>query len=231
MQTQFINSNLIKPNPDSSLSPQKKDDNSLNSDSNGNRDIALKGVYRQLFKENRDLDFFHNSALDSAYLDGQLTTREFVCKLLSSQMYTDYLLAVNSNYRFVQLCFERVLGRTATQDETYKWSSLIASQGITAFAKKLTSCDEYIMAFGDNNVPFRRSQAISSSNQGLPALPKELSFKRYQGEGLINQFSGYSPYIPRPWMLKAGAVITVASAIEIVRILLTVAAEALGTGL
>jgi len=93
------------------------------------------------------------------------------------------------------LCFERVLGRPATQEETFKWSSLVASQGIKTFAQQLTSCDEYLTTFGDDIVPFRRSEAISSSNQGLPALPKELSIKRYQGEGNRNQLSASSYYL------------------------------------
>ena len=221
MQTQISSSNLIKPTLDSEVFLLGND----------NKLQVLKGVYRQLFKENRDLDFFHNSALDSAYLNGRLTTRELVRELLSSQMYVDYLLAVNSNYRFVELCFERVLGRPATQAETYSWSSLIASQGIKAFAKQLTDCDEYITAFGDDNVPFRRSQAISSSNQGLPALPKELSIKRYQGAGNVNQYSGYVPFKPSPLLLKAGAVLTVAGIIEITRIVVTIAWAAFNTGM
>ncbi len=31
--------------------------------------VILQGVYRQLFKENRDFDFFHDSRLDSKYLE------------------------------------------------------------------------------------------------------------------------------------------------------------------
>ena len=195
----------------------------------------MHGVYRQLFKENRDLDFFHNSALDSAYLNSRLSTRELVCELLKSQMYIDYLLVVNSNYRFVELCFERVLGRPATQKETFNWSSLIASQGIETFAQQLTSCDEYLTAFGDNMVPFRRSEAISSSNQGLPALPKELSIKRYQGEGNRNQLSGYSsyytPYKFDPLAQKVGGILAAAGAIGVVGLFLEIAWEAFKTGL
>ena len=40
----------------------------------------LKALYTQLFKENRDLFFHHNVSLDSAYLNGESTTREMVAK-------------------------------------------------------------------------------------------------------------------------------------------------------
>ncbi len=99
--------------------------------------MTLKAVYRQVFKENRDLDFHHNSRLESLYLNGELTTRELVGKLLNSDMFKNYILATNSNFRFFELCFERVLGRKATQSEIFKGSSLLASKGLKAFTQQL----------------------------------------------------------------------------------------------
>jgi len=153
-----------------------------------NRKGTLKAVYRQLFKENRDLEFFHNDAVDSAYLNGELTTRQLVLKLLTSEMYRDYIFCVNSNYRFVDLCFERVLGRPATDGEKRVWSSLLATSGLGRFAEQLVYSDEYSEAFGEHNVPTRRSLKLSSSHQGLPALPASASVKRYDGPGRKSQF-------------------------------------------
>lgn len=201
-----------------------------------NRVDSLKAIYRQLFKENRDLDFFHNSAVDSAYLEGRLTTRQFVIKLLTSEMYRDYILAVNSNYRFVALCFERVLGRPATDAEVRVWSSLLATEGLNSFAKQLVNSDEYLAAFGEHKIPTRRSQKLSPSHQGLPALPASESIKRYDGPGRIRQFYGArSPYwegiLPPKPIRQVGAVLAVASAIEVARIFLYIVASALTTGL
>lgn len=182
----------------------------------------IQAVYTQLFKANRDLSHHHDNRLESLYLNGELTTRQFIYELLNSDMFVNYIFATNSNFRFVELCFERVLGRKGTQSEIYKWSSLLASQGLPAFSEQLVNSDEYSAAYGDNVVPFRRSRYISSSNQGLPALPKELSEKRYQR----SDFLGLPPELVR----KAGAVVTVAGVIELVRIVATVAWEALHTG-
>lgn len=195
------------------------------------KSLTLQAAYRQLFKANRDLEIFHNSAVDSAYLHGQFNTRELICKMICSDMYINYILSVNSNYRFVELCFERVLGRPATQKETFTWSSLLASEGLEAFADKLTSSEEYVAAFGNDSVPHRRSEKVSPSDQGLPALPKELSAKRYQGEGMVNQYTPM-PYIvdgTPDWAKKAGAVLTVAGCIEIGRIIVTIALGAFGS--
>ena len=196
---------------------------------------SLQATYTQLFKENRNLSFFRNEALDSAYLDGRLTTRQLVCKLLSSEMYQDYIFAVNSNYRFVELCFERVLGRPASQSETMTWSSFLATQGLGGFAEALTTSEEYNTVFGDDQVPARRSAKLFSSSQGLPALPELASNKRYNGPGREAQKYGYTGGSTYAWdgsrppalLRKIGAVLVVAGVIEVTRVVLTIAASAL----
>ena len=195
------------------------------------RSSCLQGIYRQLFKENRDLDFFHDSRLDSMYLSGHISTRQMVCELLASEMYRDYILEVNSNYHFVSLCFERVLGRPPEKQEKFEWSSFLATEGLNNFAQKLTDSDEYTAAFGDEVVPTRRSLKLFSSDQNLPALPKEQSVQRYTGPGNEDQFRPHYQGSVLKWegglppapVRKVAAVITVAGVIEVVRIFLTIA--------
>ncbi|MBE9029968.1 phycobilisome rod-core linker polypeptide [filamentous cyanobacterium LEGE 11480] len=187
------------------------------------RAAALEGIYRQLFKENRNFDFFRDASLDSAYIDGRLNTREMVRELLCGEMYRDYILGVNSNYHFVQLCFERVLGRPPEQTEKFQWSSLLASEGLNAFATKLTNSAEYTAAFGDDAVPSRRSLRLFTSDQNLPALPKEQSTKRYTGDGIaIEDYFGstfrWEGRMPPKLVQNAGSVLIVAGVIELVRI-------------
>lgn len=223
METQPVNTSLMEINPTQDYS---------------DRQSCLKAIYRQLFKENRNFDFFHNSTLDSLFLAGELTTRDMVCELLCSEMYRDYILGVNSNYYFVSLCFERVLGRPAEQLEKYQWSSFLATEGLRAFAEQLTGSDEYIAAFGDDIVPSRRSLKLFSSDQNLPALPKEQSIKRYRGEGNINQYNAYYHGSILRWkngnppllVRQIFAIIAVAFGIEVIRIFVIVAAAAFKTG-
>ena len=235
MQTLVNNAQLIYPLSTSEFYTVSDRERQLNVSSPENKLLCLKAVYRQLFKENRDIESHHNATLDSEYLNSQLTTKELVRELLCSDMYVNYVLSVNSNFRFVALCFERVLGRLATQKEIHVWSSLLASEGLSSFAKNLVDCDEYMAAFGEDTVPFRRSQKLSPSNQGLPALPKELSIKRYQGPGNVSQLIGIiSPFWkgnqPPIYLRKLGAVLAVAGTIELVRIIVTLAWLAYSTG-
>ena len=205
----------------------------------GDRRGFLDATYRRLFKENRDLDFFRNEQLDSAYLNGELTTRQLVSQLLSSEMYQDYIFSVNSNFRFVALCFERVLGRPATDAETRIWSSLLATEGLQSFGEKLVNTDEYLAAFGEYNVPTRRSQKLSPSDQGLPALPAEASVKRYDGPGRKDPKRTWNPpsqstfkwegNMPPKEVRQAGAILAGLTGIVLLVGLLYVIGSALGS--
>ncbi|NEZ59802.1 phycobilisome Linker polypeptide [Leptolyngbyaceae cyanobacterium CCMR0081] len=237
MQTLANNNQVIPVATNGSIRLESGDASGIKMFSTMDKADCLQAVYRRLFKDNRNIDFHHNESLDSAYLNGEITTQELVRELICSDMFVNYILANNSNYRFVQLCFERVLGRPAIQSEVFKWSSLLASEGIRTFAEQLTGSEEYINAFGPYQVPSRRSIKLSSSDQDLPALPKELSIKRYQGEGNVNQFNyigAINPLwdgnMPPAIIRKIGAVITVAGVIEVTRILFTAAVGAITAG-
>ncbi|MEA5465993.1 phycobilisome rod-core linker polypeptide [Leptothoe sp. PORK10 BA2] len=237
MQTLANNNQVIPVSTNGGLRLENGDASGIKTFSTMDKADCLQAVYRRLFKDNRNIDFHHNASLDSAYLNGEITTQELVRELICSDMFVNYILATNSNYRFVQLCFERVLGRPAIQAEVFKWSSLLASEGIRPFAEKLTGSDEYVTAFGPYQVPSRRSMKLSSSDQDLPALPKELSIKRYQGEGNETQFDYigaanplWEGNMPPAIVRKIGAVITVAGVIEVTRILFTIALGAFTAG-
>ena len=85
------NSSLMQSLPSSELYPVDNDQNKLNSLSKEKKLQTLKAVYRQLFKENRDLDFHHDSRLESLFFNGYLTTREMVGELLNSDMFKNYI--------------------------------------------------------------------------------------------------------------------------------------------
>ncbi|MEM7796847.1 MAG: phycobilisome rod-core linker polypeptide [Cyanobacteria bacterium P01_C01_bin.118] len=237
MQTLATNNQVIPVSTNGGIRLESGDTSGLKTFSTMDKADCLQAVYRRLFKDNRNITFHHNASLDSAYLNGEITTQELVRELICSDMFVNYILATNSNYRFVQLCFERVLGRPAIQSEMFEWSSLLASEGIRTFAEQLTGSEEYMTAFGPYQVPGRRSIKLSSSDQDLPALPKELSIKRYQGPGNEAQWN-YIGSVNKYWkgdkppalLRKIGAVITVAGVIELTRLFVTIAVGTVTAG-
>jgi phycobilisome rod-core linker protein len=63
----------------------------------------------------------------------------------------------NSNYRVVELCLKRILGRAPyNKDEEIAWSIKIATVGIQGFIDILIDSEEYQANFGDNTVPYQR---------------------------------------------------------------------------
>lgn len=50
---------------------------------------------------------------------------------------------VNNNYRFVEMCIQRVFGRDLySEREKLAWSIIIASKGLEAFVDSLLDSDE-----------------------------------------------------------------------------------------
>jgi phycobilisome rod-core linker protein len=138
-------------------------------------DSLIEAAYRQIF--------FHAFAadrerfLESQLRSGQITVREFIRGLCLSNTFTKSFYDLNSNYRFVEQCVQRVLGRdTYNQQEKIAWSIVIATKGRAAFIDDLLNSDEYLDNFGDTIVPFQRRRVLPS---GTTETPFNLKSPRY----------------------------------------------------
>ena len=88
-------------------------------------------------------------ALESQLRNGQITTQDFVRGLLLSDSFRRLVYDTNSNYRFVELCIQRVLGRPVYhQRETLAWSIVLATKGLQGFVDELLASEEYLTHFG-----------------------------------------------------------------------------------
>lgn len=114
-------------------------------------------VYRQLFSEHEILKQFRQPALESQVKNRAITVRDFVRGLAKTQAFYTLVVETNSNYRVVELCLKRILGRAQySKDEEIAWSIVIATKGIGGFIDALVDSEEYQNAFGDNTVPYQR---------------------------------------------------------------------------
>jgi phycobilisome rod-core linker protein len=69
------------------------------------------------------------------------------------------VVGVNDNYRLVEICVKRLLGREPyNQEEKIAWSIKIGTLGFHGFVDALLDSDEYIQAFGDSIVPYQRKR-------------------------------------------------------------------------
>lgn len=116
-------------------------------------------VYRQVFSEHETLRANRQLQLESQFKNRSITVRDFIRGLAKSQGFYETVVSVNNNYRLVDICLKRLLGRAAySKDEEIAWSIKIATLGFSGFVDALLDSEEYAEAFGDNVVPYQRKR-------------------------------------------------------------------------
>ncbi len=147
---------------DNLLSPSQLDD--------------LIGVaYRQIFFHAFAAD--REKFLESQLRSGQITVRDFIRGLCLSDTFTKSFYNLNNNYRFVEHCVQKVLGRDVySEREKIAWSIVVVNKGRTGFINDLLNSDEYLENFGDSIVPYQRRRVLPS---GASELPFNIKSPRY----------------------------------------------------
>ncbi len=165
-------------------------------------DELIKAAYRQIFNEQQLLLSNRQICLESQLRFGQITVREFVRGLLLSDSFRRRNYEPNNNYRFVQMCIQRVWGREVYDNrEKLAWSIVLATKGLQGFVDALLSSEEYLKNFGDDTVPYQRRRILPLQIQGdLPfaRMPRYGADYRYKLEELgyfshqAGEYWGYS---------------------------------------
>ena len=129
-------------------------------------------AYRQVFSEHEILKFNRNISLETRFANRSLTVRDFIRELAKTEAFYRLVVSVNNNYRLVQICLKRLLGRDSyNKDEEIAWSIVIATKGFNGFVDALVDSPEYTEAFGDFTVPYQRKR--------MEARPFNLVTPRY----------------------------------------------------
>ena len=144
--------------------------------SNGDIDNLIEAAYRQIFFHAFKSD--REPFLESQLRSGQITVREFIRGLLLSETFSRTFYGFNSNYRFVEQCVQRVLGRDIYDErEKLAWSIVVATKGRAGFIDDLLDSDEYLENFGDTIVPYQRRRVLPGRAEG--ELPFNIKSPRY----------------------------------------------------
>lgn len=136
----------------------------------------INAAYRQIFfhafKWDREI------ILESQLRNRQITVRDFIRGLLLSKTFLDSFYDKNSNYRFVEHCVEKVLGRRVyNQREKIAWSAVVMTKGVKGFIDELLDSNEYLESFGENTVPYHRRRILPSRVTG--EIPFNITSPRY----------------------------------------------------
>jgi phycobilisome rod-core linker protein len=139
----------------------------------GEIDEVIWAAYRQIFNEQQLLKSNRQSNLESQLRVGQIKVKDFIRGLALSYTFRDRNYEPNSNYRFVQMCVQRILGRDVYSDrEKLAWSTVLATKGLHGFIDSLLGSEEYLKNFGEDTVPYQRRRILPQRTQG------ELPFAR-----------------------------------------------------
>nr|UAT97178.1 phycobilisome rod-core linker protein [Ahnfeltia plicata] len=148
-------------------------------------DEIIWAAYRQIFSEHQILSSTREPILESQLRFNQIKVKDFVKGLLLSGSFRNLNYDVNNNYRFVEMCVQRVLGRDIySEREKIAFSIVVGSKGIESFLDTLLDSEEYAANFGESIVPYQRRRIIAQRSKGeipfnlkTPRMGKEFSSK------------------------------------------------------
>lgn len=130
-------------------------------------DAIIWAAYRQIFSEHQILASTQEKFLESQLRFNQIKVKDFIKGLLLSDSFRNLNYDVNNNYRFVEICIQRVLGRDIYNErEKYAYAVILGDQGMSCFFDLLLNSDEYLMNFSESIVPYQRRRIIMQRSQG-----------------------------------------------------------------
>ncbi|MFN9174613.1 MAG: phycobilisome rod-core linker polypeptide [Synechocystis sp.] len=148
-------------------------ENLLSSSDMGN---LIEAAYRQIFFHAFKWD--REKVLESQLRNGQITVRDFIRGLLLSNTFRSSFYEKNSNYRFVEHCVQKILGRDVySEREKIAWSIVVATKGYQGLIDDLLNSDEYLSNFGYDTVPYQRRRNLPGREAG--ELPFNIKSPRY----------------------------------------------------
>src|SRR4028118_1424395 len=114
-------------------------------------------AYRQVLTDQKIPHPNRQIHLEPRLKNRAITVRDFVRGIAKSEAFYRLVVEPNSNYRVVELCLKRLLGRASyNKEEEIAWSIKIATLGWGGFVDALIDSPEYQENFGDNTVPYQR---------------------------------------------------------------------------
>jgi len=118
---------------------------------------VINAVYRQVFGNAYVMESERATIPESQFKRGELSVREFVRALAKSYAYRSRFFETCPRYRFIELNFKHLLGRTPSNlEEMRAHSTILDTQGFEAEIDSYLDSDEYQGTYGENFVPYYR---------------------------------------------------------------------------
>ncbi len=130
---------------------------SADSVSTENADLAIELAYKQVFGNAHLMESERLPKAESQVRFGQITVRDFIRQLATSERYKTLFWEKYSTPVFVELNFKHLLGRAPeSYQEIAEHMQILAEQGFEAEIDSYLDSEEYSQNFGDFSVPYFR---------------------------------------------------------------------------
>jgi phycoerythrin-associated linker protein len=127
---------------------------------------VIRAVYKQVLGNPHVMESERLVSAESQLADGSLSVREFIRAVGKSEFYRSRYFEKCAPYRFVELNFMHFLGRPPqSQAELSAHIVRCVAEGYEAEIDSYIDSDEYQAAFGENIVPYNRSNTESGQSQ------------------------------------------------------------------
>ncbi|MGF1576859.1 MAG: phycobilisome rod-core linker polypeptide [Cyanophyceae cyanobacterium] len=133
----------------------------------GQVNVLIRAAYRQVFE--RDMEIYgvgsELSVAESKLRNGEITVKEFIEALGTSQLYQKEFYAPYPNTKVIEMGTKHFLGRAPlNQAEIRKYNQILATQGVKAFIRSMLNTQEYREIFNEDVVPYRRFPTLPAAN-------------------------------------------------------------------
>ncbi|MGL5923850.1 phycobilisome rod-core linker polypeptide [Chroococcidiopsis sp.] len=109
--------------------------------------------------------YFRRSDLESKLRNGEISVREFIRTLASSEIYCRRFYTPYPNTKVIEFLFRHLLGRApATQGEIRQYNKLLSEGGLKVAVDAMVESPEYAQYFGEDVVPYRRYPSLPAGN-------------------------------------------------------------------
>jgi phycobilisome core-membrane linker protein len=129
--------------------------------------LAIESLYTHVMDlSNGEIpEQFRRADLESQVRTGQISMRQFVATLASSDAYLDRFYTPYPNTKAIEFLFRHLLGRAPlNQAEISDYNRVIAERGFGAAVNLMVDSVEYSRYFGEDVVPYHRSPSLAAGN-------------------------------------------------------------------
>lgn len=158
------------------------------------KEALIAAIYRQVL-ERTVYDGLRLNEEESRLTNGDITVREFVRKLASSDLWIQQFYMRYPNTKIVEKLFKQLLGRgPSNQADIIKYHTLLGAKGLKATVDAMVSSEEYTEVFGDDIVPYARYKSDPANGLDTGAYFGSLrtnALHTYQNSDLL--FPSFGP--------------------------------------